>query len=182
MKCSFPLTIALVIILGVSSTTTTLADHLPGAKLARGKEEVVLAGVQVYKTPITKIVQKLGKPSEERELSAETRDAVGERLYVWKKKSVTVQVQTMFSDKPTFKSGLRETPSYVTVDGTDGELGRTGRGLRLGDPYRTIAQVYGNRYVRKGRHITIQWETTTTLKVAWNERGVINHIELLGPE
>jgi hypothetical protein len=36
--------------------------------------------------------------------------------------------------------------------------------------------------LKKGRRITIQWESTTTLEVSWNERGVIDDIVLIGPE
>ena len=162
--------------------TTILGDHLPDAKLARGKDDVILAGVEVYKTPIDQILSSFGKPTSRKEVSPATGDAVGERLYVWKKRDITIEVGTFIADQAIFKGGLRETPRFVTVDGTDGTLGRTGRGLKLGDPSSAIAEVYGTRYVKQGRRITLQWETTTTLEVRWNEEGIVNHIELLGPE
>jgi hypothetical protein len=76
----------------------------------------------------------------------------------------------MFATKRIFKGGLAETPYYISVDGSDGVIGKTGRGLKLGDSYSSIATTYGSRYVKKGRRATIQWETTTELEVGWNEK------------
>ena len=101
-------------------------------------------------------------------------------LYVWKKPNITVQVGTDFFGKAVFEGGLREIPSSIIVDGTDGTIGRTWRGLKLGDPYRAIAEIYGSRYVKEGRLVTIQWKTTTTLEIGWNKQDVINHIGLFG--
>lgn len=93
-----------------------------------------------------------------------------------------MEVATYFAEKPIFKGGLREIPSSVSVDGNDGSLGRTGRGLRLGDAYSTVARIYGTQYVTKGRQITLEWETGTILEVRWNQKGLIEHIEVIGPE
>jgi hypothetical protein len=56
----------------------------------------------------------------------------------------------MFATKRIFKGGLAETPYYISVDGSDGVIGKTGRGLKLGDSYSSIATTYGSRYVKKG--------------------------------
>jgi hypothetical protein len=165
-----------------SGIITSYGRPPPTSKLARGKDELVLAEVEIFKTSVPALLRKLGKPTERREVSPATEDIVGERLYVWKKPNVTVQVGTMFATKRIFKGGLAETPYYISVDGSDGVIGKTGRGLKLGDSYSSIATTYGSRYVKKGRRATIQWETTTELEVGWNEKGIINHIELFGPE
>jgi hypothetical protein len=74
----------------------------------------------------------------------------------------------------------------VAVEGTDGVLGQTGRGLKLGDPYTKITAIYGSRFVRShdsiGDLIEIEWKSGTSLLVYWNDRGLINKIELFTPE
>jgi hypothetical protein len=74
---------------------------------------------------------------------------------------------------------MRETPSSVEVKGTDGDLGHTGRGLKFGRPLRRNPEGLRYCYPKNGRHVTIQWETTTTLEIGWNERGVIDDILLI---
>ena len=172
----------LAILVLLSLPTILSADHLPDSQLARGKDELILAGIEIYKTPVDTVLRKLGKPTEQRQLSPATKEVVGERLYKWKRPDISIELRTQFSDEPVFKGNLRETPSSLEVTGTDGSVGHTGRGLKLGDSYTVIQKVYGSRYVKKGRRITIQWATTTTLEIGWNERGIIDDIALLGPE
>ncbi len=121
-------------------------------------------------------------PTEKRQLSPATKEVVGERLYKWSRPNISIELGTQSSDEPVFTGNLRETPSSINVKRTDGSVGRTGRGLKLGDSYTAIQKVYGSRYLKKGRRITIQWETTTTLEIGWNERGIIDDIALFGPE
>lgn len=160
----------------------TSADHLPDSKLAHGKDELILADVEIFKTSIPTIRRKFGKPSRQSELSPAHGDVTGEKLYVWQKPDIRIQIGTMFATKPTFKGGLAETVYFISVDGSDGEIGRTGRGLKLGDPYSAVAKTYGPRFVKNGRRLTIEWKTTTRLEVGWNKDGIVNHITLLGPE
>ena len=170
------------LLVGLLFPTITSADHLPTSKLARGKDEIVLAGIEVGRTPIQVLVRRFGKPAEQRETFPAAHDVVGERLYKWKKQNITLEVETFFADKPIFVGGVREVSQAVVVNGTDGIIGKTGQGLKLGDPYSAIAAIYGTRYAKKGRQLTIEWETTTSLEVGWNEQGRVNHIALMGPE
>ena len=121
----------LLAMLVVSLANTSAQNDLAASKLAPGKDDLVLAGVEVYKTSIDTVLRRLGKPAQIRQNPP--AGAGGERFYVWRKPNIVVKVDTGFADKPIFKGGLREIPSSVTVDGTDGTLGSTGRGLRLGD-------------------------------------------------
>jgi hypothetical protein len=54
--------------------------------------------------------------------------------------------------------------------------------LRILLPWVKIAKIYGGRHVKKGRRITIRWETATEIEIGWNERGIIDDIVLIGPE
>ena len=166
--------LALLAVLAVP--TVLSADHLPHSQLVRGKDEMILAGIEIYKTSLDAVFRELGKPTEQRQLSPSTKDVVGERLYKWKRPNISIELTTYFADD------LSETPSSIEVKGTDGVVGHTGRGLKLGDPYTVVQKIYGPRYEKKGRHITIQWKTTTTLEIGWNEHGIIDDMVLIGPE
>jgi hypothetical protein len=54
-------------------------------QLARGKDELILAGIEVYKTPVGAVFRKFGKPTEQEQLYPASGDFVGQHLYVWKK-------------------------------------------------------------------------------------------------
>lgn len=162
--------------------TVLSADHLSNSKLERGKDELVLAGIEIYRTPMSAIIRRLGNPTIQKEDSPASKDVIGQRRYIWKKPNITIRVETDFSNEPILKGSARELPADVIVDGTDGTLGKTGRGLKLGDPYTSIERTYGSRYARQGHRITVQWETTTALEIGWNSKGLIDHIALLGPE
>src|SRR5690348_12208761 len=97
-----------LLVVAVSSAKITLADDPPESQLARGKDEVILAGIEVYKTPMATLLQKLGRPTEKREVSVATHGAVGERLYIWKKPNITIRVGTNYSDEAMFSGDLRE--------------------------------------------------------------------------
>jgi hypothetical protein len=141
-----------------------------------------LAGIEIYKTPLDTVFRELGKPTEQRQLYPATKEVVGERSYKWKRADISIELRTEYSAEPIFNGNMRETPFSVEIKGTSGALGHTGRGLKLGDSYAAIQKVYGTRYQKKGRHVTIQWENTTRLEIGWNERGVIDDILLIGPE
>jgi hypothetical protein len=175
VKSNAPATLGIAVVI-VCATVCSLGDRLPKSKLAQGKEETKLAGVKVYETSIQQVLHRFGKPTQQREVFPATQDVAGERQYMWRKRNVTLTIETQFLPK----SG--EYVSSIIVEGTDGTLGKTGRGLRLGDDYRAVRRIYGDHYARNGRHISVQWKTTTTLEVGWNKRGVINRMELLGPE
>ena len=54
----------LLAILAVLSLPNALsADHLPDSKLARGNDELMLAGIEIYKTSLSTVFRKLGKPA-----------------------------------------------------------------------------------------------------------------------
>jgi hypothetical protein len=102
--------------------------------LARGKDELILAGIEIYKTPLDTVFRELGKPTEQRQLYPATKEVVGERSYKWKRADISIELGTEYSAEPIFNGNMRETPSSVEVKGTDGDLGHTGRG-RWSRPY-----------------------------------------------
>jgi len=127
--------VLLGILLGFCGTACTSGDGLPESKLARGTNEHLLAGIDIFHTSVEQAVRKLGEPTSVHETSAETSDAVGEKSYAWDKPGVMIEARTIFSDDPLFKRKRREAFSVVLVKGTDRVTGRTGRGLELGAPY-----------------------------------------------
>jgi hypothetical protein len=78
--------------------------------------------------------------------------------------------------------------SHVSVWGTkpEGKLGRTGKGLALGDSINRLRVLYGSRYIErqaKDVHtVFIEWRDTTGLEIEFDKQGRINHMTLFAPE
>jgi hypothetical protein len=178
LKTAFPILkrSALVFLILCSILPNMKADHVPNSQMATGSEDSMLAGVDVNKDPIERILKSFGKPASIREDTPATEGVHGTRTYLWKKPHVIVTLGTFFSDKPD----LPDVPFYVSVYGTDGSLGRTGRGLKLGDAYGDILHHYGNHFRKQGSTVMIEWKTGTTLQIQWNKSGVINRLDLTG--
>jgi hypothetical protein len=170
----------LAALLTFTCITSLRADpqHVPDVKVVHGKGEHVLAGIDVDRNSIEEVLKRFGKPTRQEQDSAPSEGITAQRRYVWDEANVRVEVVTAFSIEPVFTGGRREVVTDVTVDGRNGEIGRTGRGLKLGDSYTRVAALYGNRFERNGRKLTIEWDSGASLFVEWNKQNLVTHIEL----
>jgi len=164
------------------TTPLTPGDELPSKLLAHGKQECVLAGINVISSTVEQAEASLGKPTSEEVTFPEQKGIAGEREYVWRKLNVVVTLKTEFIHDARLKGGFNESPELVTVEGSDGAIGRTGRGLKLGDRLSEIEKIYGTRFVKKGKTIYIEWKSGTGLSVTTDDKGLINRIDLSAPE
>ena len=151
-------------------------DHLPDSQTAIGSNELLLAGVDVNSSSLEQVLKTFGKPAEIRDETPATEGVPGSRTYVWRKHRLILTLGTFVSDKPNVPDII----FYVSVYRSNGAIGKTGRGLKLGDRYADIVKYYGNRFRRQGRMMAIEWKTGTTLEIRWNKSGVINRLDLLG--
>ena len=151
-------------------------DHLPDSQTAIGSDESVLAGIDVNNTSLEQVWKTFGEPTEMRDENPASDGIHGSRTYVWRKPRLVLTLGTFVSDKPN----VPDLVFYVSVYGANGAVGKTGRGLKLGDRYGDIVKYYGNHFRRQGRGMTIQWQTGTTLEIRWNKSGAINRLDLLG--
>ncbi|MBZ5696846.1 MAG: hypothetical protein LAN36_15980 [Acidobacteriia bacterium] len=182
------------------TVTAAVGDHLEPEQRARGKVESLLCGINVNWTPIARVLEKYGKPIKLPDYPNESPNPPGggERKYEWDFESgITMVVYTMYSDKPTgtpqdpFPAG--EYAYAVDVKGSSprGELGRTGRGLALGDTLDRVKRIYGPRFLlgqntlTRFNYVVIQWidprtrkEDDTTMDIDFDSHGRISHIEL----
>ena len=150
------------------------ADHLPDSLLAGGRPENVLAGIDLEHTTLAQVVSKWGQPT-------------------------TVQEEDYYWDKGTFKLHLiiestKEQGEYIAAIEIEGNkfpdsLGRTGRGLRLGDSLRDLIRIYGKKFQRHRvplydvDEVSIQWRREEiTLDAQFDSRGKIKILTLLAPE
>ena len=158
------------------------ADHLPPSKIARGRPEHLLAGIDVYKGNIGDAIRMLGKPEKiEDATNPDYPPGSGERSYFWRRDGVRLRVGTVYkTDRVTGKI-VEGPPNIVDVWGASsgGGLGSTGRGLSLGDTTTALRTIYGPRYERGDRSMTLQWSDETTMVVDLNTSGQITHIQLL---
>jgi hypothetical protein len=126
------------------------ADHLPEHLQARGKPEKTLAGIHLDRTRLKDMIKLYGKPSR-----------IDGDYYHWNKSGVNLRV--LIYRRPETVSG--EFIGLIEVQGrkAGSPIGRTGKGLRLGDSKADLKRLYGNKFnERKGGQpwnhvIHIQW-------------------------
>ena len=150
-----------------------LADHLPPSKIALGRPEHMLAGVNVYDDTIGAVIKRLGKPDH---FSATTNSdyppGSGERSCEWERDGVRLRVGTEFRTDAATKKIIESAPMIVDGWGErPGSLGMTGRGLPLGAGLAAIQKVYGSRFQKDTHAVTIQWKDETTLVIDLNKDG-----------
>jgi hypothetical protein len=162
----------------LATVSTAEADHLPKSKLAAGKPDTVLAGIDVYHTTVQQIIARWGQPDAVRDIPDQGTVAGG-RDYVWKKNGDEIICGT-WNNK-----ALQSIVYSVEVRGTVGTRSTsTGRGLEIGQRLTNIVAVYGKRYAVSasklgGRQFTIQWSDETTLYITLNAMGRVVRMHLL---
>ena len=132
-------------------SATGLADHLPPSLVARGRPEHVLAGIDVYKTSVSSLMTRFGRP-ESFQKYPQTEES-GE--VIWRLKGSTVHA-TMNADGIAYA---------VEVSGAPNEVASTGKGLRLGASLTEAERAYGTRFLHQGDQVTYQWSDETELRL-----------------
>jgi len=160
-------------------STATLADHLPEAKIARGKADTILSGVDVYHSTIRQAIKKLGPPTSA-EVIPEKNDIAGGKRYEWKTEKTNLLLVT-WNDK-----GEDSVPYSAEVWGAApaGKIGITGRGLKLGAMLTDVRRIYGPRFSKSKRddgtwQIIVQWQDQTTLYLYFDKTGHVGHMHLM---
>jgi len=159
-----------------------LADHLPASKIAQSKPEHVLAGVNVYDDNIESVIKLLGKPDKMASTTnADYPPGSGEHSYEWNRDGVRLRVGTEFRTDETSKKIIESAPMIVDVWSAQAQrrsLGSTGKGLSLGANLTAIRRIYGARFQKDPRSVTVQWKDETTLVIDLNQEGHIVHMQL----
>lgn len=158
-----------------------LAEHLPPSKIALGKPEHVLAGVNVYDDTIGAVIKRLGKPDHfSATTNADYPPGSGERSYEWDRDGVRLRVSTEFRTDAATKKVIESAPMLVDVWGEQpGNFGSTGRGLQLCADFATIQKIYGSHFQTDPHAVTLQWKDETTLVIDLNKDNRIVHMQLL---
>jgi hypothetical protein len=173
--------ITALIILGFCwlAPAAALADHLPESKIARGKSDAILSGVDVNNSTIRQVIAKLGQPTKVTDVPS-TANVAGGRDYEWQRGNVKLQLGT-WNDK-----GDESIAYSAEVWGTksEGKVGQTGRGLKLGATMADVRRIYGPRFSKSKRddgtlQVIIQWKDDTTLYLYFDKTGHVYHMHLL---
>jgi hypothetical protein len=172
------------------------ADHLPDHLQATGKAETKLAGLSITKDgeSVSEAIKFYGEPTEKRG-AANNPPWIG---YRWILGKAVLEVDTV-NGKMT----------GVYVEGTaDGDLSRTGAGLKLGDDLKRLQAIYGSRLesrvypdvriggevkrrkdripysgVWENHRVRIQWQDPEyTLTAGLDDHGRVVSLWLLRPE
>jgi hypothetical protein len=160
----------------------TAADHLEGKLQALGKPEHMLCAIDVYKTTVAEVIKSYGEPTRKRDVPAEgVKDGIGgERNYTWEDHGLRFAVWTGYHNE-------RESRIYsVDVWGaaTNGELGKTGRGLALGSTLQQQKALYETRFFvsskdkARVKSVLLEWQDGTQLVVDYDSCGHISHMQL----
>jgi hypothetical protein len=103
--------------------------------------ESVLSGIRVPKDSFQQVLKKLGKPSRTEMSSprSEWGRTVVTGTYEWEGQAATLKLTTLQMDR------VEPEITRIEVWGSrpDGEIGTTGRGLKLGDTIADARRVYG---------------------------------------
>jgi hypothetical protein len=175
---ALPLTLASMLMLA----SICHADHLPVDLLARGKPEKQLAGINLASDKIADIIKRHGKPSKiEKQPSPDDLDMCD---YYWIKAKAKLHVLVVRS------AGL-EYISLIEIEGSVNKkgIGRTGRGLKIGDRLSDLRRIYGSRYKirdipdRNIHDVMIEWRAEEFSLVAeLDKKGSIKKLSLSPPE
>lgn len=154
-----------------------IADRLPENQIAKGKADDVLSSVNVYKTTVSQIFSRFGRPTRTIDVLEDKNDG---RDYEWDRGEVKLFLGT-WNDK-----GNNSVPYSVEVWGkrSVGVMGVTGRGLKLGNTLEDVRQIYGDKFSKYEQgdgtlRVTIQWQNETTLYLYFDPSGKIDQIHLM---
>lgn len=143
-----------------------LADHLPETLLAQGRPETVLCGIDVIRSRTPELLEKFGKP-----ISYDKYPKTEEAAEIsWDKEGSKIHV-TINADDIAYA---------VRVTGARSAIAKTGRGLELGQTMEDLKSVYGDKFVKRGNIITLQWRDGTEMRVAL-DKGRIVSLMLIAP-
>lgn len=129
------------ILLAALALPRLAAEEMPRAKRAHGRRETVLAGIDLPRWKL-KDVEKLYGPPDHVDKTP-TPPGFSEIEYVWEKPE-----RNKLAVRTRSETGKPERLVEIDVWGEQptGPLGKTGRGLALGDDLSTVEKTYGKRY------------------------------------
>jgi hypothetical protein len=143
--------------------------------------ETVVSGVDLRRDTLKQVLKKLGKPSHI-EMSSPRMEwgrTVVTGIYEWQTGKCWVRATTLS------ERGLDPKITSLDVWGShpDGEIGTTGRGLKLGDAIRDVRRIYGLRLYfgvtlseEDSCGLDFSPESLLTLSVDFDAEGRVNHL------
>jgi hypothetical protein len=169
------------------------ADHLEGKQQALGKPEHTLSKIDVYKTTIAKVIKMYGEPTSKRDYPTEgVKDGIGgERNYIWDMKGFRLAVWIFYRND--HESEVYSVDAWGTA--SQGDLGKTSRGLSLGSTFQQQKALYGNRFFvsstygkmlpsgpdpkGKIKSVLLEWQDGTQMVIDYDLEGRISHMQLI---
>jgi hypothetical protein len=162
------------------------ADHLPENLLARGKAETKLAGIRMNdRTRLADVIKLYGQPTRVESWESDEPNISSSYDYYWAKPGLNLHVQV--------ERLPRRIPAWERVNlievgsGTSRKIGKTGRGLRIGQP--DLRRLYGRRFhlrnipKRKIHDVMLQWrEEEFSLVATLDRHNRIIGLSLSAPE
>lgn len=191
-----------ILLLGFGLTLTSLslvwADHVPEEKIAQGKVESFLCGIDIHSTTIEQAVVILGKPNQV-VTTADEKVFEGKnyneypagvdnawRDFIWTIKGVKLRLYSGYYIDQKTHQRVQSGIYAVDVWGSKpiGKMGVTGQGLDLGDPLSKVKKIYGKLFVQNRKadtrqlYLLIEWKDGSQMNIDFDEKNRINHIGL----
>ena len=174
-----------ILVIGlVGLSSVGRADHLPTKQQARGKPETRLAGIDLRRDKLAEVLARYGPPTKTKAWEQDNPKVSNSYDYYWNSQGITLKI--VVERLPNL-----EYLTLIDVTGprTRNRIGRTGRGLSLGDSLRDFHRFYGSR--TKVRNISkfdihdvmVQWHREEYSLVATLDRNNrITRLTLVPPE
>jgi hypothetical protein len=160
------------------------ADHLADRLKASGKPEMTLAGIRLTeRTRLKDVIRLYGKPTRMKAWESSDPGFSSSYDYYWVKRALNLRV--VVERLP----GLESVGSIEVNEGTGGKIGRTGKGLRIGQSLNDLRRLYGHRYSLRDipklkiHDVMLQWRHKEYSLVATLDRhNRITGLSLCAPE
>jgi hypothetical protein len=179
-RLALALVLLVLLALGLPRLPRLAAEEMPREKRAHGRRETVLAGIDAARKSLADIKRLYGPPDVVDKTP--TPPGYSEIEYRWERPG-----RNRLAVRTRNEEGEPERLVEIDVWGEKptGRLGRTGRGLALGDTLRSVERIYGRRYevlrpAGPGRRLAIwiAWDDDWNLHLDFDEHQRIDHIQV----
>ena len=179
---------SLLVILAFAFAITARADHLADKIAAGGRPDTRLAGINLTdQTKLADVTRIYGKPTSVKSWESTDPKVWGSYEYNWQRSGINLHIVVECPFKVAPERGV--VTLIETNAGTSRKIGRTGKGLHIGQSLRDLQLLYGRRYhlryipSRRIHDVALAWrQKEYTLIATLDDHNRITSLSLVAPE
>ena len=179
----------------VATSLTATAQHpfylRPLTSTCEGQSETVLSGIDIIRTTMKRVIEKLGQPTR-----STVSDGEGGPTRTYERDAETWWIRIVILKETDFGNGFVNGILSIDIGGVgpDGEIGTSGDGLELGSTVADARRIYGCRfrYPSEGPHVmprlfenrsygVVGGEWSVMLELDFDEARIVTHMRLTNP-